>query len=161
MLRTDQDRSLDALTVAISRQRDLSLHISSELETQEALLEDLDHGLDRTGSRLNRASGRLDRFARKARENGAMCTIVGLIVLLLVRRLPCKRVISSRLQRLVRLTDPHHPAQMSCSLRRRRYMPFLRFSLPRRTSVPSAALALSFRTSCRLRLVLPAAACFA
>lgn len=85
--RTDQDRTLDDLSLAISRQRDLSLHISSELETQEALLEGLDEDLDHTDSRLRRAGNKLERFAKKSRENGATCTIIGLIVVLLVRPL--------------------------------------------------------------------------
>lgn len=42
----DQDETLDALAKAISRQRDLSLHISSELEVHEGLLEETDRAVD-------------------------------------------------------------------------------------------------------------------
>lgn len=43
----EQDDTLDALSAAIQRQRDLSLTISSELELHEGLLEETDAALDR------------------------------------------------------------------------------------------------------------------
>jgi hypothetical protein len=42
-----QDDTLDQLSAAISRQRDLSLTISSELELHETLLEETDAAVDR------------------------------------------------------------------------------------------------------------------
>ena len=43
----DQDDTLDRLSQAISRQRDLSLTISSELELHEGLIDETDDALDR------------------------------------------------------------------------------------------------------------------
>ncbi|OAV99130.1 hypothetical protein PTTG_25459 [Puccinia triticina 1-1 BBBD Race 1] len=79
----DQDRTLDELSNAISRQRDLSLHISSELEVQENLLDELDHDLDFTSNRLTRANRRMDNVFRKIAKDGACWTIFGLVALLL------------------------------------------------------------------------------
>ena len=43
----EQDNTLDQLSLAISRQRDLSLTISSELELQEGLIDETDRAIDR------------------------------------------------------------------------------------------------------------------
>jgi len=66
----DQDAQLDVLAASIHRQREISIHIGSELEVHEGLLEDLDHGLDRTNDRLSGARRRLDRVGRGAKDNG-------------------------------------------------------------------------------------------
>ena len=67
----DQDVHLDRLSQSINRQRDLSLQINDELDVHTGLLEELDHELDHTGSRLSRARRGLDRVAKGAKENGA------------------------------------------------------------------------------------------
>jgi syntaxin 8 len=82
--KTDQDKTLDELSNAISRQRDLSLHISSELEVQENLLDELDQDLDFTSTRLTRANKRMDSLFRKIAKDGACWTIFGLVAILLV-----------------------------------------------------------------------------
>jgi t-SNARE complex subunit (syntaxin) len=82
--RTEQDETLDKLSLAISRQRDLSVTISSELELHSSLLDETDEAVDRTGGQLRRARGRLETVSRKARDNGATCTIIGLVVILLL-----------------------------------------------------------------------------
>jgi len=48
------------------------MQINDELEIHTGLLEELDHDLDGTGSRLGRARQRLGRVANGAREHG-MC----------------------------------------------------------------------------------------
>ncbi|EGG02954.1 uncharacterized protein MELLADRAFT_57016 [Melampsora larici-populina 98AG31] len=80
----DQDRSLDALANAISRQRDLSLHISSELEVQEGLLSELDENMDFTSSRLSKANRKMNGLFDKMARDGACWTIFGLVVVLLI-----------------------------------------------------------------------------
>ncbi|KAH9822224.1 hypothetical protein DFH28DRAFT_446326 [Melampsora americana] len=80
----DQDRSLDALANAISRQRDLSLHISSELEVQEGLLSDLDENMDFTSNRLRKANRKMNGLFDKMARDGACWTIFGLVVVLLI-----------------------------------------------------------------------------
>lgn len=77
---TDQDAALDALSLTISRQRDLSQHISDELDVHNALLEDTEVAVDRTTGRLRNAQGRLNKFARGVRENSATWGIGTLIV---------------------------------------------------------------------------------
>ncbi|KAI8449837.1 hypothetical protein BY996DRAFT_6516808 [Phakopsora pachyrhizi] len=73
------DRMLkNQLSTAISRQRDLSLHISSELEVQENLLNELDERFDFTGSRLERANRKMNNVFRKIAQDGACWTIFGL-----------------------------------------------------------------------------------
>ena len=66
----DQDDSLDRLSESIGRQRELSIQIGDELDSQGELLEDLDVVVDRSRSRLDGARRRLDRFSRKAKDNG-------------------------------------------------------------------------------------------
>ena len=68
----DQDDSLDRLSESIGRQRELSIQIGDELESQGELLEDLDVVVDRSRSRLDGAKRRLDRFSRKAKDNGIL-----------------------------------------------------------------------------------------
>ena len=81
----DQDETLNALSTAISRQRDLSLNISSELELHSTLLDETDMAVDATQSRLSKAATKLERVGRKtARENSATCIIVALVVILLL-----------------------------------------------------------------------------
>lgn len=65
-----QDNQLDTLTLSIGRQRDLSLRMNEELELQGELLEELDGDVERTGLRLGRASGQLERVRRGVSEHG-------------------------------------------------------------------------------------------
>jgi syntaxin 8 len=67
---TDQDVHLDTLSHSITRQRDLSMQINDELDVHTGLLEELDHDLDNTESRLSRANQRLGRVAKGAKEHG-------------------------------------------------------------------------------------------
>ena len=66
----DQDDSLDRLSESIGRQRELSIQIGDELDSQGELLEDVDGMVDRSRSRLDGARRRLDRFGKKAKDNG-------------------------------------------------------------------------------------------
>lgn len=80
----DQDSQLNSLSSAISRQHALSLRVAEELELHSSLLDDTDEALDRTGSNLRRASGRLDDFTRRARDTGSTGLIIALIILLVI-----------------------------------------------------------------------------
>jgi syntaxin 8 len=66
----DQDESLDRLSDSIGRQRELSIQIGDELDSQGELLEDVDGIVDRSRSRLDGARRRLNRFSNKAKDNG-------------------------------------------------------------------------------------------
>ena len=80
----EQDEQLDQLGVSIGRQRDLSIQIGDELDSQAVLLDDVDDGVDRHQTQLDRAKGRLNTFARKARDNWTTTTIITLIVILVL-----------------------------------------------------------------------------
>lgn len=67
---SEQDAHLDVLSQSINRQRDISIHIGSELEVHDGLLQDLDGQLDRTNGRLDSARRRLDQVARGTKNNG-------------------------------------------------------------------------------------------
>jgi syntaxin 8 len=66
----DQDDSLDRLSESIGRQRELSIQIGDELDSQGELLGDLDGMVDRSRNRLDGARRRLNRFSKKAKDNG-------------------------------------------------------------------------------------------
>ncbi|KAF2131721.1 hypothetical protein P153DRAFT_374512 [Dothidotthia symphoricarpi CBS 119687] len=80
----DQDTQLDALSLSIGRQRELSLQIGDELDGQVLLLDEVEEGVDRHSAQFRRARGRLDRFSRKARENWSLTVIVVLIIILVL-----------------------------------------------------------------------------
>ncbi|KZT70612.1 hypothetical protein DAEQUDRAFT_177497 [Daedalea quercina L-15889] len=80
----EQDVHLDRLSHSINRQRDLSLQINDELDVHTGLLEELDHELDHTGSRLSGARRNLERVAKGAKENGSTVMIALLILVLLI-----------------------------------------------------------------------------
>ena len=65
-----QDSQLDTLSLSIGRQRELSLRMNEELEHQGELLGELDEGVERTGLRLGRASGQLDRVRKGVKDHG-------------------------------------------------------------------------------------------
>lgn len=67
---SDQDNRLALLSNSINRQHTLSLQIGDELEVHQGLLEETDQAIDRTQSRLNRATKRLNGFTEAAKQNG-------------------------------------------------------------------------------------------
>ena len=75
----EQDDSLDRLSESIGRQRELSIQIGDELDSQGELLDDVDGMVDRSRSRLDGAKRRLNRFSRKAKDNGIPHGFVDLI----------------------------------------------------------------------------------
>lgn len=80
----EQDEQLDRLGESIGRQRELSIQIGDELDSQVAMLEEVDGIVDRHGSRLEQARRSLGRVARRAGENAQITTIVVLIVVLVL-----------------------------------------------------------------------------
>lgn len=80
----DQDEQLDRLGSSISRQRELSMQIGNELDEHVLMLDDVEEGVDRHQSSLDRAKSRLGKVAKKARENWSMTTIIVLIVILVL-----------------------------------------------------------------------------
>ncbi|KAA1063785.1 hypothetical protein PGT21_027308 [Puccinia graminis f. sp. tritici] len=75
------DHQIRFATSRISRQRDLFLHISLELEVKESLLDELDQELDFTSNGLTRINKRMENLFKKFSKDGACWTIVGLVAI--------------------------------------------------------------------------------
>lgn len=80
---SDQDAQLDQLSSSIGRQRMLGIQMGDEMDDQNAILDDLERGVDRFQGNLDRARGRLGKVARKAKDNWSWVTI-GVLILILV-----------------------------------------------------------------------------
>ncbi|KAF2145412.1 uncharacterized protein K452DRAFT_324417 [Aplosporella prunicola CBS 121167] len=80
----EQDDQLDRLGESIGRQRELSMAIGDELDGHVLMLDEVDEGVDRHQSQLDRAGKRLAKVGRRARENWSMTIIVVLIVILVL-----------------------------------------------------------------------------
>lgn len=80
----EQDEQLDVLGQSIGRQRVLGIQMGNELEEQNELLQDVERGVDRHATTLDRAKKRLNTVARKSRDNWSWLTIGILIVILVL-----------------------------------------------------------------------------
>lgn len=69
ILLLDQDRNLDMLGDAVSRQRELGLLIGDELDSHVQLIEETDEMVDRTDTRLRHAQKRLNHVGRRVKDN--------------------------------------------------------------------------------------------
>lgn len=83
MLR-DQDEQLDTLGQSIGRQRVLGIQMGNEMDEQNELLTDVESGVDRHQSTLDRARKRLGNVARKSKGNWSWITIAILICILVL-----------------------------------------------------------------------------
>jgi syntaxin 8 len=79
----DQDEQLDSLGQSVGRQRVLGIQMGNELDEQNELLEDVESGVDRHTTTLDRARKRLGHVARKSKDNWSWVTI-GILILILV-----------------------------------------------------------------------------
>ncbi|KAK3902088.1 hypothetical protein C8A05DRAFT_44408 [Staphylotrichum tortipilum] len=80
---SDQDAQLDALGASIARQRELSMQIGDELDSQVLLLDESERAADRQLGTLARARRQVSRVARSA-GSGAEGRQMGIIVLLII-----------------------------------------------------------------------------
>ncbi|KAK3721320.1 hypothetical protein LTR37_003196 [Vermiconidia calcicola] len=80
----DQDEQLDTLGQSIRRQRMLGIQMGDELDEQNELLTDVESGVDRHTTTLDRARRRLGHVARKSKDNWNWVTIGILIVVLVL-----------------------------------------------------------------------------
>ncbi|BFZ62591.1 hypothetical protein YB2330_003692 [Saitoella coloradoensis] len=78
-----QDTSLDALAASLSTTRNLSLHISDELDSHQELLADLDDAVDRSRTRVEDARRRVRKIGRKVKGNWG-CSVITLLICILV-----------------------------------------------------------------------------
>jgi syntaxin 8 len=79
----DQDEQLDTLGQSVRRQRMLGIEMGNELEEQNEMLDDVERGVDRHSSTLERARKRLGNVARKSKDNWTWVTI-GILICILV-----------------------------------------------------------------------------
>ena len=63
----DQDEGIDALAQSIARQKQLAMGINSELDSQNIMLDDLNQGLDSTGSKLKRETAHVTYISEKTK----------------------------------------------------------------------------------------------
>jgi syntaxin 8 len=80
----DQDEQLEILGQSIGRQRLLGIQMGDELDEQNELLDDVERGVDRHTSTLERARKRLGHVARKSKASGSWITIGILIIVLIL-----------------------------------------------------------------------------
>lgn len=80
----DQDSHLDRLALSVSRQHQLSLQISGELDSHLELLDEVDNYTENSQGRLATARRRLDKFSRKAKNNGSLLTIAILFLVFII-----------------------------------------------------------------------------
>ncbi|KAK3645739.1 hypothetical protein LTR56_008926 [Elasticomyces elasticus] len=79
----EQDDHLDALGQSVRRQRMLGIEMGNELEEQNELLGDVERGVDRHTTTLDRARRRLGNVARGSKDNWSWVTI-GILICVLV-----------------------------------------------------------------------------
>jgi syntaxin 8 len=79
-----QDEQLERLGESIGRQRELSIQIGDELDSQVAMLDEVDGLVDRHQGRLDQARKSLGNVARKAKGNMQATTIIVLIIILVL-----------------------------------------------------------------------------
>lgn len=80
----DQDDQLEVLGQSIGRQRMLGIQMGSELEEQNEILDDLEGGMTRHQTLLDRAGKRLTDVARKSKANWSWVTIAILVCILVL-----------------------------------------------------------------------------
>ena len=80
----EQDEQLDRLGESIGRQRELSIQIGDELDSQVAMLDEVDGLVDRHTTRLDQAKRSLGALGRKAGQNSQVTIIIVLIIILVL-----------------------------------------------------------------------------
>ncbi|KAG0305552.1 hypothetical protein BGZ98_003960 [Dissophora globulifera] len=80
----DQDQNLDRLSEALGRQQELGLMIGDELDTHMEMLDDTDHLVDRTSSRLGIARRQLTKVAKGTKGCGPWLIILALVAILII-----------------------------------------------------------------------------
>lgn len=81
---SDQDAQLDALGESIARQRELSMQIGDELDSQVLLLDESERAADRQAGALSRARNHVGRIARGAAQSGEGRQLGAIVVLIIV-----------------------------------------------------------------------------
>ncbi|KAJ3286521.1 hypothetical protein HK104_008990 [Borealophlyctis nickersoniae] len=80
----DQDAQLDLLSETISRQKQLGMMISDELDLHVDLLEETEERVDATGERLRGAGRRLGDVSKAAASSSRGTTVIIILVIILM-----------------------------------------------------------------------------
>lgn len=83
-----QDQHLDVLSASVSRTKDLATSISEELDAQAGLIDELDTKVERTNTRMNSATRRVQQVMTSVkRDRGTqmvLCLVVLIVILIII-----------------------------------------------------------------------------
>jgi len=83
-----QDQHLDVLSASVSRTKELATSISEELDAQAGLIDELDTKVERTNTRMNSATRRVQQVMTSVkRDRGTqmvLCLVVLIVILIIV-----------------------------------------------------------------------------
>uniref|UniRef100_UPI00358ED8E2 syntaxin-8 n=1 Tax=Myxine glutinosa TaxID=7769 RepID=UPI00358ED8E2 len=80
----EQDQGLDALSAIIARQKCMGENIGDEMDTQNEIIDDLTHLVDKTNSQIRQETKHVGTVDRKAGTCGMLVVIVLLLVAIVV-----------------------------------------------------------------------------
>mmetsp|Transcript_47795 Transcript_47795/g.112393 ORF Transcript_47795/g.112393 Transcript_47795/m.112393 type:complete len:92 (-) Transcript_47795:42-317(-) len=80
----EQDDLLDLLGSSASRQKELAMAISTEVDSQNRLLEDIDLQAEGASNKLDSATRRAGELLKRQKSTKTICLLCCLIVLLVV-----------------------------------------------------------------------------
>jgi hypothetical protein len=80
-----QDNELDHLHSSIKQQRQISMHINTEVSDQFVILNDLEQQVDSSNNRLIRSNNKLQKYRKMLKKRGDwMCILILIFVLLFI-----------------------------------------------------------------------------
>lgn len=82
-LRAKQDQEILALGETVHSLKDLGEDMGDEIDTHLLLLKDMDQSVAKTHTQLERSTAKLKQLVQKSSDSCLVCTIVGLLVVLL------------------------------------------------------------------------------
>uniref|UniRef100_A0A8C4R3W4 Syntaxin-8 n=1 Tax=Eptatretus burgeri TaxID=7764 RepID=A0A8C4R3W4_EPTBU len=80
----EQDEGLDALSAIIARQKHMGENIGDEIDTQNEIIDDLTHLVDKTNSKIHQETRLVGTVDRKAGTCGMLVVIVLLLIAIVV-----------------------------------------------------------------------------
>lgn len=82
-IRREQDQSLDSMGQSLDRLGAMAKAIDSELQEQDKIIEDVDRGVEETQGKMDNAIKGIEKML-KTKDRCQLCTIAGLVVLLII-----------------------------------------------------------------------------
>jgi len=81
MIMAEQDTQLDSISSTVSRIKDISLEINSELKVQDKLIDDIGEQTDSAAGQMRNSMKALTKLAKDS-DNGKLCVIFVLTLIL-------------------------------------------------------------------------------